>query len=297
MTPGIHLLHKPAGPTSFAALADFRAQGVAPNTRPPRTCHGGTLDPFATGLLLILVEPATRLFELLHELPKTYEGIIRWGTQTDNDDPLGQIVKTGDARSLNVEHLNNALRGFIGWREQTPPQTSNKRIDGERAYAKAHRGEAFVLPPVRVYMHEATWLEHDLPRQSRIRVIVRGGYYVRSLARELGEVLGCGAHLAELRRTAIGPWDDPGLNQTRAIAGQQLLSWLPSRFISDQEVGELRAGRAIQSGTIHPPDWQPPEGFPTFSALVRAFHQARLTFVLRQEPNQLPPSIALSRGL
>src|SRR5580658_2568174 len=192
MDPGIHLLHKPVGPTSFSIVqACIQSTPAHPGHSAPRICHGGTLDPFASGLLLILVEPATRLFDYLHDIPKVYEATVRWGIETDNGDPQGQVVSTGDASHLAPEQLDAALQTFVGWHEQIPHPTSAKRIDGERAYVKAHRGEGVVMPPSRVYLHQAQWLSHDLPTSSRLRVTVRGGYYIRALARNLGQHLGC----------------------------------------------------------------------------------------------------------
>ncbi len=191
MTPGIHLLHKPKGPTSFSLVqACIKSND---KLKAPKICHGGTLDPFATGLLLILVEPATRLFDHLHAIPKIYEATIRWGIETDNGDPLGRVTFTGDPSPLRPRQLDEALKNFIGWQDQTPPPTSAKRIGGERAYQKAHRGETFDLPPSKVYLHKATWLSHNLPHESQLQLSVRGGYYVRALARDLGRLLGCGA--------------------------------------------------------------------------------------------------------
>ncbi|HUB26832.1 MAG TPA: tRNA pseudouridine(55) synthase TruB, partial [Tepidisphaeraceae bacterium] len=208
MSPGIHLFHKPVGPSSFSIVQ--KCMEIATTGRRRKMCHGGTLDPFASGLLLILVEPATKLFDYLHDIPKVYEATVRWGVETDNGDPLGTETFTGDASNISPDQLEAALRGFIGWHDQIPHATSAKRIGGERAYLKAHRGETVIMPPSKVYLHEATWLSHDLPRQSVLKMTVRGGYYVRALARDLGRSLGCGAHLTELHRSAIGPWNDPG---------------------------------------------------------------------------------------
>jgi tRNA pseudouridine55 synthase len=298
MTPGIHLVHKPVGATSFSIVQQFLARAKAEHPHhPPRVCHGGALDPFASGLLLILIGPATKLFEYLHDVPKVYDATIRWGIETDNGDPLGKPVMTGDASSLSIDQLDNALRGFVGWHDQIPPATSNKRIAGERAYAKAHRGEAFELPPSRVYLHEATWLRHELPHSSRVRLVARGGYYVRSLARDLGRQLGIGAHLSELQRTAIGPWTDPPPDQPVELTGEQILPWLPSRILNDQEVGELRQGRPIPAGALLAPDWQLPSGFPQGPGRIRAFHQNRLVFLLSRENDSLSSVITLGRGL
>ena len=289
MTPGIHLMHKPVGPTSFSLVQACieSAGGGHPQKRRRRLCHGGTLDPFASGLLLILVEPATRLFDHLHALPKAYEATVGWGSETDSGDHLGRTTFSGDASALSPRQLDEAVAGFAGWREQTPPATSAKRIGGERAYLKVQRGETVVMPPSRVYLHEAKWLGHDLPRESRLRIIVRGGYYVRALARDLGRLLGCGAHLSALHRTAIGPWEDPGPGAQVEVHGQGVLPWAPVRMLTDQEVGDLRQGGAIPIGTLMPPDWTLPPGFPDPQAPVRGFHLERLTFLLRPQEGRL----------
>ena len=288
MTPAIHLLHKPVGPTSFSLVqAAIDAARAAQPQKRPRICHGGTLDPFAHGLLLLLVGPATKLFEYLHAVPKAYEATVRWGVETDNGDPLGRETFAGDASGVTPPQLEEALATFIGWREQIPPPTSAKRIGGERAYEKAHRGEIVELPASRVYLHEARWLEHDLPRQSRLRIVVRGGYYVRSLARDIGRLLGCGAHLTALHRTAIGPWSDPDPGHTVQIEGRDLLPWAPMRVLNDEEVGTLRQDRAVPVGELNAPQWTLPPGFPDPDAPVRGFHFERFAFILRHEGEQL----------
>jgi len=298
MNPGIHLVHKPVGPTSFSLVQTYiQAARAHKERRPPRICHGGTLDPFASGLLLILVEPATRLFRYLHAIPKVYDATVRWGVETDNGDPHGRVVFTGDSSGLSPEQLENALATFVGWHDQIPHATSAKRIDGERAYLKAHRGETVVMPASRVYLHEARWLGHDLPRQSRLRMTVRGGYYVRALARDLGRLVGCGAHLAELHRTAIGPWTDPGPDRSVEIHGRDLLPWAATRILTDQDVGDLRQGRDIPMGELHPPDWPLPSGFPDPQAPVRGFHLERFCFLLSPHEGRLKLLSALHGGL
>ena len=299
MTPGIHLLHKPVGPTSFSVVQSCITSLDARQGQQKRTriCHGGALDPFARGLLLVLVGPATRLFDRLHDVPKVYEATVRWGTETDNGDPLGRHTFVGDASGLSPGRLDEALATFVGWHDQTPPATSNKRVGGERAYVKAHRGEAVEVPASRVYLHEAQWLGHDLPRESRLRLSVRGGYYVRALARDLGRLLGCGAHLGTLHRTAIGPWEDPGPGRRVQLTGRDLLPWARSRMLSDQEVGDLRQDRNIPAGEILPPDWPLPPGFPDPDAAVRGFHLGRFSFLLRTEESRLRVLSQLGGGL
>ena len=290
--PGIHLVHKPVGQTSFSALESFRG-----DLRRRKVCHGGALDPFASGLLLVLVEPGTKLFDYLHAVPKVYEATVRWGAETDNGDPHGRVVFEGDASSLTSRRLDEALKAFTGWHDQTPPATSNKRIGGERAYVRAHRGETVELPPSSVYLHEAQWLGHDLPRESRLRLVTRGGYYVRALARDLGRVLGCGGHLASLHRSRVGPWNDPGPGHRVALRGREILPWAPAKVLTDQEVGGLRQGRAIAVGTLLPPDWPLPLNWPDARAPTRGFHRDRLTFLLQQRDGQLGPITELRGGL
>lgn len=259
-------------------------------------CHGGALDPFAHGLLLLLAGPATRLFELLHQVPKQYEAQVVWGAETDNGDLLGRVMARGDPSTLDPRGLDEALASFVGWREQVPPATSNKRVDGERAYARAHRGESVELPAVRVYLHEAAWIAHDLPRSSRLRLVVRGGYYVRSLARDLGRSLGCRAHLSGLWRAAIGPWHDPGAGRSESIQGAALMPWLRARDIDEQQANALRRGDSIAVGPTRAGDWQLPAGFPEPDPFVRALLGGRLVALLGERDGKLVRQIDL-RGL
>jgi tRNA pseudouridine55 synthase len=298
LTPGIHLVHKPIGPTSFSIVQNFlNNQTPNPGRRKDKICHGGTLDPFANGLLLILVEPATRLFDYLHAIPKTYIATVKWGTETDNGDPHGKITFTGDASNLTPEKLDEALAQFIGWHDQIPHATSAKRIDGERAYLKSHRGEEVVMPPSRVYLHEARWLSHDLPNTSQLKMTVRGGYYVRALARDLGRLLTCGAHLTQLHRTQIGPWPDPGPERIVSLHGREILPWAQTKILTDMQIGDLRKGQPVPVGELGPPDWSIPEGFPDPEAPIRGFHLDKFCFVLKPDGDILRQIAPLRGGL
>ncbi len=296
MPTGLYLTHKPAGATSFSVVQALAAAMRASGRR-PRVCHGGTLDPFATGLLIVLAAPATRLMELLHAVPKHYEAQVAWGAETDNGDPTGAVVARGDAGALATGHLDDALAAVVGWRDQVPPATSAKRVDGERAYVRVHRGEAVTLPPCRVYLHEAHWVGHDLPGSSRLALVCRGGYYVRALARDLGRALGCRAHLAALHRSRIGPWDDPGAGQPVPVAGPAAMPWCTKREVDDGELGTLRSGGVIERGQVGPPDWALPPGFPDPEAPIRAVHQGRLVAMLEQRGEGLATRIELGRGI
>jgi len=301
LKPGLHLVHKPVGLTSFALVRELqeqiRAAGVRPDKLP--VCHGGALDPFADGLVLLLAGKATRLMEHLHPVPKKYVATVVWGVETDTGDALGKEVPRGaafDPSKLTPAALEAALLTFLGWRDQVPPATSNKRIDGERAYEKVFRGEAVNLPPSPVYLHAARFLEHDLPRTSRLEISCRGGFYVRSLARDLGRLIGCGAHLLALRRTAIGPWEDPGPGRRLFVSGRGLLPWLPTREVSASEASRLEAGQPIALEPRLPPEWPLPEGFPG-SPLVRAVRGETLVALLKEEPGALRREVGLGAGL
>lgn len=268
------LAHKPAGVTSASLVEDFRREHAGNFTL--KVAHGGVLDPFADGLVILLVGAANRVFELLHEVPKAYTATIAWGAETDTGDSGGRIIAADQTPPPPVERVDAALReSFLGWTEQVPPLTSNKRVGGERAYAKAHRGEHFELPAVRVYLHSAK-LEG-----TTLSLECRGGFYVRSFVRDLARKLGTRAHLTALTRTAIGPWSDPPAGERVLVKGRDALPWLPARELTDAEWGTLRAtGELETAGAVAPPGWKLPDGFPPPSPLVRAFHQGRLVALL-----------------
>ncbi|MFN0063068.1 MAG: tRNA pseudouridine(55) synthase TruB [Myxococcaceae bacterium] len=256
--PGVWLTHKPLGETSFSAFGRFMG-GHKPKLG---ACHGGTLDPFAEGLLVILVGPATRLMPFLHEAPKTYVADVVWGRETDTGDAGGVTVATQSTTALSQQKLDEALHTFLGWTEQTPPTTSAKKVRGEPAYRRVHRGESVSLSPSRVYLHAARWLSHDLPERSRLELTCRGGFYVRALARDLGRLLGCGAHLVTLSRTHIGPWEDPGLGRRVRLRGADMLPWAASREVTPTERATLKGRRSIPREGATPPLWNVPKGYP-----------------------------------
>lgn len=196
---GLLVLDKPKGWTSHDVVE--RARKV---TRVRRIGHAGTLDPLATGVLVLLVGQATRLAEFLLGHDKRYRATIHLGIRTDTDDAEGQILSEQPVE-VSRESFEETLRSFVGEILQTPPAFSAIRQGGERLYEKARRGEAVTPPPRRVRIHELRLVEWNPPRAT-IEIACSAGTYIRALARDIGERLGCGAHLTELRRLASGPF-------------------------------------------------------------------------------------------
>ena len=295
MNPGVYLVHKDVGQSSFDVVRGFKHEAYEAGLRKYALGHGGTLDPFAEGLLLVLAGQATRLMDLMHPLPKTYVAELIWGAETDTCDLGGLVVAEGPAPTEAA--LAGALEAFLGWTDQIPPATCAKKIGGEAAYKKAHRGEEVILPPSRVYLHEAAWVSHDLPRASVLKITCKGGYYVRSLARDLGRALGCPAHLARLSRTAIGPWTDPGPGGRVHVAGEALVPWCPSRTLTPEEADHLLHGRPIPLGAIQPPARPLLDGFPDPHPPVRALADGKLVALLQEKDGALWTCANLRGGL
>lgn len=195
---GLFLIDKGEGFTSHDAVALFRRA-----SRIKRVGHSGTLDPFATGLLILCLEKATRLQSYLMNLEKTYEGTIRFGWSTDSYDPTGVVL--GEAVPVDVEHVDfqEARKPFLGEFDQMPPAFSAKKVDGVRAYAMARAGVTPLLKVKRVTVSEFEILEVK-GSQLQFRIRSSAGTYVRSIAHDLGATIGVPAHLESLRRTAIG---------------------------------------------------------------------------------------------
>lgn len=197
---GALLVDKPEGPTSHDVVKwARRALGVR------RIGHTGTLDPFASGLLILLVGPVTRLAEYLSALPKKYEARVRLGIRTDTHDAEGRTVSIrGDSAVVPTrERIEAELATFEGRAQQIPPQFSAKKVGGERMYRKARRGETVQLPPVDVEIFEIRLTDYN-PPEIGFTMTCSSGTYVRAVARDLGDLLGVGAHLTVLRRMAVG---------------------------------------------------------------------------------------------
>ncbi|MGV3710689.1 MAG: tRNA pseudouridine(55) synthase TruB [Gemmatimonas sp.] len=196
MTDGLLLVDKPAGISSHDVVARVRSAA-----RSKRVGHAGTLDPFATGLLVIAVGQATRLLPYLDAEPKVYEARIRFGNETDSDDSTG--LPTTTAAPPDLARLNDAIASLTGDIEQVPPSYSAKHVDGERAYKLARRGETVALQPVRIVVHDWRVVSHTADAVDVI-ITCKGGTYVRALARDLGRAMQSAAHCDTLRRVQSG---------------------------------------------------------------------------------------------
>ena len=199
---GVVLVDKPTGVTSHDVVAVARrALGEK------RIGHAGTLDPFATGLLVLLVGRATRLLPYIDGDPKVYEATIRFGRETATEDLLGEVTTTAPPPSLDA--LRGAIPRLTGELDQMPPAYSAKRVDGRRAYDIARAGEVPDLKPARVRVDGwelLAWREAsgEAPAELDVRITCGGGTYIRSLARDLGRLVGSAAHLSALRRVRSG---------------------------------------------------------------------------------------------
>jgi tRNA pseudouridine55 synthase len=225
---GILLIDKPAGKTSHDMVAAVRrALGMK------RVGHAGTLDPFATGLLLILVGRATRIQRFLLALPKAYVTIARFGAVSTTGDPEGEIAVTGRMPPDPLVLPTGELR-------QRPPAYSAVHVGGERAYALARRGEMVDIPERTVHVHrfEQRWRRGD---RAELEIECSAGTYVRSLVADLGD-----AYCEELRRTAIGPFDVRDADPGRVLGLADALRFLPSVQLAEDDARAAVHGRAIR---------------------------------------------------
>ena len=197
--PGaVFLVDKPKGPTSHDIVRDVRRW-----TGLRRVGHGGTLDPLASGLLPVFVGVATRLNEYLTPYRKSYEATVLLGQSTDTDDSEGEVIASSPIPALSAEQIDAVLEQFRGEIEQVPPQYSAVKRGGVAAYRTARAGEHVEIEPRAVTVHHLTATSIELPYVT-LAMSVSTGTYVRAIARDLGEALGCGAHVTEMRRTGIG---------------------------------------------------------------------------------------------
>lgn len=197
---GLLPIDKPAGPTSHDLVARVRA-----STGSRRVGHTGTLDPLATGLLLLVLGRATRLARFVPQAPKTYQGILALGVTTTTDDLAGDVVHRYLGSLPDAEAVLSAAALRLGRQLQVPPAFSARQVGGKRMYQLARRGVVVDAPATEVVVERLDLAPTDAPELWTYEMVVSAGTYIRALVRDLGLVLGCGAAVASLRRTAIGP--------------------------------------------------------------------------------------------
>ena len=260
---GALLVDKPAGPTSHDVVARVRRErdGV-------KVGHAGTLDPFATGLLIVLLGKATRLQRFLLDLPKTYVATARLGWRSTTGDPDGELTETGVVPA--------ELELPTGEIDQRLPMTSAVKVGGERLYKKAHRGESVETPTRTVTVHRAELLDSDAERAS-FEIECSSGTYVRTLIETLED-----AYCESLRRTAIGPHRVPD-DAEREIAVEELISFLPEVVLDDEEADGVEHGRPVGGRRAPAPDHEH----------VRMTHDGRLIAIGRPDGENLRPEVVL----
>lgn len=292
---GILLVDKPSGPTSHDVV-EWAREALEER----RIGHTGTLDPFATGLLILCVGRATRLAEYFHLLAKRYRAVLRLGVETTTHDPEGDAVDDDEDRSwqdLSRREVEEAVASFRGTILQRPPAFSAKRVDGRRAHRAARAGEAVELEAGEVRVHELTVVGMELPRVT-LSARVSTGTYVRSLARDIGRELGCGAHLEALRRTGVGPFtvEDAVGAEALSAAGPrpgspawrrpaEAVTFLARRQLSDEERRRVGHGGRIARGEV---EVAAGSDAPT-AGPVALVHEGELVAVAEEAGEELQP--------
>ena len=272
---GVVIVDKPAGMTSHDVVQRVRrAAGTS------RVGHAGTLDPMATGVLVVMIGEATKLGPYLTASDKAYRARVQLGAATDTLDAEGQVTASAPLPAWwsgpeTAERIELALAGERARSEQIPPQVSAIKIDGRPAHARARRGETVTLEPRTVTVHELALLAFDASGSVDLTLQTSKGYYVRALARDLGEALGCPAHLTALRRTASGPFaierarplaalvgatrgDDEALREALIDLPHAAALALPVGTLTAEGVRKARAGQVLDDHHFHtPPEVRP----------------------------------------
>lgn len=252
-------VHKPGGLTS-RQVVDRVARLVRPKMK---IGHAGTLDPLATGVLVVCMGAATRLVPYVQDMRKTYRGRFLLGRRSTTDDTDGDVTEVPDAPVVTEADIAAVLPRFLGTIRQTPPQFSAVHVGGQRAYELARRGEYMNLTAKPVEIYRIELLEFASP-ELRLEIDCGSGTYIRALGRDLGELLGCGAVMSELVRTAIGPFRLESAIELDALAPETLarnlqppalaVADLPQVIVSDRDLDALRYGRMLRERNLNQPD-------------------------------------------
>lgn len=249
MRNGFLIINKSQDWTSHDVVAKLRSiTGVR------KIGHTGTLDPFATGVLVVGLGKATKLFEFLKDDSKEYLATFKLGATSDTDDKTGKIQTKKTSSSISREDIERAVLKFTGKIQQTPPQYSAIKIKGRKMYQLARKGQAPKAAPRWVEIFEYEVLRYRYPKL-KVRLRVSSGTYIRSLARDLGELLGCGAYVEKLKRTGVGQWKIDSAVKLKKIRKNSWIKHLQPvetalrafniLKVSDSEAEALRLGKKL----------------------------------------------------
>jgi tRNA pseudouridine55 synthase len=262
---GLVLIDKPSGCTSHDVVAKWRRLA-----RTKRTGHLGTLDPMATGLLILVTGNATRLAQFFNKDEKTYEAAIQFGSTSDTYDAEGDVMPTGIPVPKDLETIEAALAPFRGHIMQTPPPVSAKKINGVPAYKLARQHIEVELKPVEVHIKEMETHAYSYGSLN-LCVTCSTGTYIRSIAHDLGQALGCGAILTSLRRTFVGDYSvadaftlprlaelaDLGLLDSAVTPTSRMLPSIPTEYFDESIEAQIRQGRDFRTSPFVVPPGAP----------------------------------------
>ena len=250
MLIGVAVVNKPKGLTS----RDIVNRIVRRCPRKTKVGHAGTLDPMATGVLLVAVGPATKLIQYPQRQRKTYIGSFRLGLTSDTEDITGEVITLDEPVVISKSQLEEALPQFIGEIEQTPPQYSAIKVDGQRAYKAARAGKSVDIKARPVQIESLRLLQFDYP-DFQIEIKCGKGTYVRTLGRDIAKVLGSDVVMTELQRTAIGEFSiDSAVSldqiqqndiESCLLDAKSLVAGLPTTTLNDSEIERLRHGKRL----------------------------------------------------
>ncbi len=246
---GVLNINKPTGMTSRRAV-DAAARIV----KPAKAGHAGTLDPLASGVLVVCVGPATRLIPHIQQQTKVYRGCFLLGQRSNTDDTTGEVEIVTASPGVTRRQIEDLLPQFVGDIEQVPPQFSAVHVDGQRAYQRARRGETVELTAKTVHVERISLLEFQ-PAQIELEIECGSGTYIRSIGRDLGDKLGCGAVMSSLVRTRIGPFTLETAISPEELDADQFKQYLlpatvavpdlPQYVCRDDEIDEIGFGRML----------------------------------------------------
>ena len=285
---GILLIDKPVGITSAGVVAKVKRC-----LRAKKVGHAGTLDPIATGLLVCCMNKATRLAGILGSLTKIYEGVLWLGVSTDTQDATGKTIAETKDLSLAKNDIEHICKQFIGRREQVPPMFSALKHQGVPLYKLARAGRGIVKPARPITIHSLEVLQIELPKV-HFKVCCSKGTYIRTLAAEIGDALGCGGHLAGLRRLACGQFrvedaltlDELTTMVQRDSAGKRIMTMyealkeIPEVVVNDSMSAKILCGKPLVKSDLNTPDQM------TFPWIKVVDSQKRLIALVSQDRNR-----------